>query len=328
MSTQIDANDPLRIQRSEDDEKNKKSTKRTEAEPPSPSKQGQFLSALERKDRPVKKEGEEKEVPKGLFQVIQPKEEPSSEGEGQEQEFEGEGKKFEGEPIEQPGKLIEKPTEKPMTTGPSTPMVAAASRYVGATTPPVSGKPEAKVTQSKSKIEKEKGVQKKEEPVTTGQRIVHPPILGLAETRRPDTSIEDQKGANIHLQALVKECVSAIQTLVSKGQTTSVVTLKYPPLFEGSTLTVTEFATAKKEFNITFADLSPDARRLIEVTANQEQLRQNLVEKGYALHMITIEAPSKPISTAATETHTETGSHKRGAESQQETETQSSTDLV
>ncbi len=314
MANIIDPNDALRIQRNEDDEKKKSSSTRTDAPAVSPSKQGQFLAALERKDSQPKKGGGEgkKEVPAGLFQAIQPKEDIGSEEEG-----------FAGQTSEQPPEPTpQRPIELPKTPAATSSLFEEAARHVAPTQTRLTGKAEA----PKPKTEKEKTTVKKEEAAPKGQQPVQPPIVGVADLRRATTSIEEPKDTRTHLQALVKECVSAIETLVSKGETTSVVTLKNLPLFEGSTLTVTEYATARKEFNISFTNLSPDARRLIEVAANQDQLRQSLVEKGYALHMITIEAPPKPIVAASVETQAETGG--RRGEGQKKSGSQGGTDVL
>ncbi len=93
------------------------------------------------------------------------------------------------------------------------------------------------------------------------------------------------------LKALIDQMTKAVTTITSPDQTTTTISLKYPPIFNGASLQITEYDSAQKQFNITFTDLSPDARRLIESQQNQSNLRQNLIEKGYTIQMITVETP-------------------------------------
>ena len=78
------------------------------------------------------------------------------------------------------------------------------------------------------------------------------------------------------------------------------VTIRQPPIFEGATLTVTEYSSAPQQFNIAFGNLSPDARRMIESMANQTQLKQALIDRGYTVQNIVIEAAPQPLVTPTT----------------------------
>jgi len=94
----------------------------------------------------------------------------------------------------------------------------------------------------------------------------------------------------VYLDGLVKELVASMKTMTAVDRTETTVQLRYPPIFQGVSLVVTEFQSAKKEFNLTFYNLTnPEARFLIETVHNQEGLRLSLAEKGYNLQMITIE---------------------------------------
>ncbi len=101
------------------------------------------------------------------------------------------------------------------------------------------------------------------------------------------------------LVALVEQIASAIRTIETKDIKFTEIKLKQPPVFEGATLTVTSYSSATKEYNITFSDLSPDARRLIEVKSNEDLLRASLIEKGYTLRQVTIEAMNLSSPTTA-----------------------------
>ena len=132
-------------------------------------------------------------------------------------------------------------------------------------------------------------------------------IAGIAQINAPtqksggDEHINAQKAHETRIQ-LVDQLVKALSQLTQTDRTETTLTLKYPPIFEGVSITITEFKTAQKEFNVTFFNLTdPTARLLIETKQNQESLRNALIEKGYTLQMITIE-PKLDISTATSNT--------------------------
>jgi hypothetical protein len=84
--------------------------------------------------------------------------------------------------------------------------------------------------------------------------------------------------------------VEAITTVANKETTTTTINLKYPPLFEGVSIEITQYSQSPKDLNVTFHNLTPDARVLIEMGDNQAMLRQNLIDKGYTLQLLTIES--------------------------------------
>jgi hypothetical protein len=97
---------------------------------------------------------------------------------------------------------------------------------------------------------------------------------------------------------IVEQTIQAVAMMRTKDETTINVTIKYPPIFEGATIKIVESASAKHEFNITFDNLTPEARRLIETQANQVRLQQSLLERGYTLRNIVI-APEIKFEPAA-----------------------------
>jgi hypothetical protein len=72
----------------------------------------------------------------------------------------------------------------------------------------------------------------------------------------------------------------------NSGKTETTLALKHPPLFAGANLTVTAFKSAKGEFNITFENLTPHAKQLIDLAENQNILRNSLEQKGYMVHIV------------------------------------------
>lgn len=164
---------------------------------------------------------------------------------------------------------------------------------------------------AQSPVEKERvAFQPKKEPALPAAQPL--PIAPQPEIqiKAKEPTAEEARVAREALIELFKQTVDALSTMVTKAQTTTLVTIKQPPLFEGATLLVTEYSSAKKEYNITFGNLSPDARRLIEATSSQTQLRQALIDKGYTLHLMTIEAQPLKTTTAGVEARTPEGQRK------------------
>jgi hypothetical protein len=113
---------------------------------------------------------------------------------------------------------------------------------------------------------------------------------------------------------IVEQTIQAVTLMRTKDETTISVTIKYPPIFEGATLKIVESSTAKHEFNITFDNLTPEARRLIETQANQVRLQQSLLERGYTLRNIVIAPEVKFGPTAPAALPTSTGEGQGEAE--------------
>jgi hypothetical protein len=113
---------------------------------------------------------------------------------------------------------------------------------------------------------------------------------------------------------IVEQTIQAVTLMRTKDETTISVTIKYPPIFEGATLKIVESSTAKHEFNITFDNLTPEARRLIETQANQVRLQQSLLERGYTLRNIVIAPEVKFGPTAPAALPTSSGEGQGEAE--------------
>lgn len=88
-------------------------------------------------------------------------------------------------------------------------------------------------------------------------------------------------------EELATQIISHIQTLTTKDEMRTTVTLKQPPLLEGATITLTASNNAKKEFNISIANLSPEAKTRLDVHLKENSLIDNLGEKGITVHMLT-----------------------------------------
>lgn len=91
-----------------------------------------------------------------------------------------------------------------------------------------------------------------------------------------------------NMQDLIDKIVDTMKIMRTDGRTDTTVTIKYPPLFEGANIVVTGFDSAKGEFNIAFHNLTQAAKDILDQRINQESLRLNLEQKGYAVHIITV----------------------------------------
>lgn len=137
----------------------------------------------------------------------------------------------------------------------------------------------------------EKGSQGKEKPsvqARTDQSGVNPMGGPASSPASVGTSIESKQQASVaEIQALVDQLVEKLYTVKQGQELTTVIVLKQPPIFEGASLRIIGYASAGKEFNLTFENLRPDAKALLD--NNLQALRTNLTDKGIvqAVHVIT-----------------------------------------
>jgi hypothetical protein len=122
------------------------------------------------------------------------------------------------------------------------------------------------------------------------------PVLASSLIADAATTADAQRTSRLALMEVIRQAADALATFITKQETSTVVTIRQPPIFEGATLTVTEYSSAPRQFNITFANLSPEAQRMVESMANQQQLKQALVERGYTVQNVFIEATPGAIS--------------------------------
>lgn len=89
------------------------------------------------------------------------------------------------------------------------------------------------------------------------------------------------------IKQIVAQIVEKIQVMRDNDSTKTIVTLKHPPILAGATVTLTASDNAKQEFNISFANLSPDAKMFLDRKLNEDSLTQTLERKGIVVHMVT-----------------------------------------
>lgn len=138
------------------------------------------------------------------------------------------------------------------------------------------------------------------------------PIISPIETRIAPV---EQKTTyrQLTIDQLVEQITAHITTLTTKDIQQTSIEIKYPPIFAGAQVTIQEFSQAKGEFNLVFQNLSPQARLLVESQIHQKRLNQALEEKGYKVHLISIEAPVAPQ--ASFEVPSKSSSDDRGKNS-------------
>jgi hypothetical protein len=89
------------------------------------------------------------------------------------------------------------------------------------------------------------------------------------------------------IEELMHKIADEITVMKGEGRTETTVTLKHPPMFSGAQVTITEFDSAKKEFNIKFENLSQEAHELISMQSNLDTLKSGLQQKGLNVHIVT-----------------------------------------
>jgi hypothetical protein len=103
----------------------------------------------------------------------------------------------------------------------------------------------------------------------------------------PSEKIESPKILDRNLQLLIEQIVKHMYTVETQGKTDTVMTLQYPPLFKGATITVTSYDTAKGQFNISFENLTQAAQKILDMSENRKSLVSSLEQKGYNVQIIT-----------------------------------------
>jgi hypothetical protein len=102
-----------------------------------------------------------------------------------------------------------------------------------------------------------------------------------------EKSQETQEIVRSTIKDLAAQIVDRIQIMRREDQTSTIITLRHPPLLEGATITLTTSDHAKREFNISFANLSPDAKLLLDRKLKEDSLTETLERKGIIVHMLT-----------------------------------------
>jgi hypothetical protein len=134
------------------------------------------------------------------------------------------------------------------------------------------------------------------------------PVVGAEQATGPVGSISSNSSPSVEMadvgqvKTLSKYVADEFIQLKNVDMTNTVVTIdsKQLPSFKGSTVRLTEVATAKGEYNVTFANVSNEGKILLDAATNQQTLRMALSEKGIPLHIITTKSEADTLSTGKT----------------------------
>ncbi len=170
-------------------------------------------------------------------------------------------------------------------------------------------------------------IRTKEAKIDTGvsetlKNVAPPPVQAFSEAPQTVVAGKAEPGKVQDLRAtlleVVKQTIDALTLLKTKDESTITISIKYPPMFAGATIKIVESTAAKNEFNITFDNLTPEARRIIETQTNQVHLQQSLLEKGYTLRNVLIapEIKFEPLiaSTSSARSEEQTSQERRYTE--------------
>ena len=112
-----------------------------------------------------------------------------------------------------------------------------------------------------------------------------PPPFSLSSiTGAVDAAAAREGTSAASLQALINQLVDKLSTLKTGDVTDTIMSIKNPPIFEGSELVVTSYGTARGEFNISFNNLTQEAKALID--SQRSNLMNALEQKGYVTHIV------------------------------------------
>lgn len=143
------------------------------------------------------------------------------------------------------------------------------------------------------------------------------PIAFLADKAE---NMNEQRLTRSTVKDIVEQIVANMQTVQTEGKTDTIITLRYPPILEGATVTLTAFEGVKREFNLSFANLTDNAKRFLDRKITEDSLIESLARQDIIINTLT--------TTTLSETHTDPESYKyftreereqqRGRQSQQE----------
>lgn len=117
------------------------------------------------------------------------------------------------------------------------------------------------------------------------------PIIGQAYTAA-ESHIQQNQAAPMPspakaVEEIARQIVDAVHLMRFEGRTDTIVTLRHPPILAGSQVTLTTFEHAKGEFNISFSNLSSQAKTFLDQQLAQHNLQDSLERKGIVVHTLT-----------------------------------------
>ncbi len=125
------------------------------------------------------------------------------------------------------------------------------------------------------------------------------------------------------MKDLIDQIVKEMYVVKTGDVTDTVMTIRHPPIFEGAQVKITTFESARGEFNISFENLTQQAKDLLDNKLNRETLLLALNKEGYNVHIITTSTTvENPIFTGQAEKKDQEQKQGQGREQQQEQQKQ------
>lgn len=148
---------------------------------------------------------------------------------------------------------------------------------------------------------------KKQDDLAQSTQVINTTQPQVAQAAIPvDVPKPAQQATQVRqtLIQLASQMAEFVKQIKSPERTDTTLKLQYPPLFNGVEIKVTEFATSRSQFNVTFSfsELTqPLAKKLIEDKLNLKVLQESLLAQGYTLQTVTIEQKIPGLSSTTTD---------------------------
>lgn len=235
-------------------------------------------SSRQERTEGTKEKGKEKEVPKEKERIQEKT--VASETETETPVKEGGEKKLPemAEPKSKEGKMVLPEAQKEIPEG----KVALSARDKSELASAEKGS-EGTVKTKDEKSAKAESPMAPRADMIAGQAAPQDLSTHKAEVNQPTPTTATQRA---QIAETVQALVSQITVIQSKGQTDTVIELKNPPMLEGATIKLTELSSAKGEFNITFANLKPEAKQFLDQQLLKNSLSESLEKKDIVVHQI------------------------------------------
>lgn len=120
------------------------------------------------------------------------------------------------------------------------------------------------------------------------------------------------------VEELVNKIVKEVSLMTTDGRTETTIQIKNSSLFSGAQVTITEFDSAKKQYNIKFENLTQRAHEIVSMQQNREALKSALEQKGYNIHIITATTEIEKVEPSFKSDQERNGNDKREQQPQQD----------
>ena len=158
-------------------------------------------------------------------------------------------------------------------------------------------------SKSLNKLDKNKKVDEPKEARSEGSQYKGEGVMAAgsvqsAQFQSEKVQINKEPVSDSNIKEIVRQLVDRIEVMQQGNETTTTITLREPPIMAGATVRLTTTESTKNEFNISFANLSPDAKALIDRKLNDGSLEAALDRKGIVVTgMTTTTQPDRPVMT-------------------------------